>query len=225
MPTNTIVSISEAAFFSIMTSALEAYEVRVDHDTNQVHKEHSPLETHCNLWGYEATTIRGESSMKILFAEADGSAVRTNNSVQPNPEAYKLKSTFVDVFFPEIEYLGDMHSHPYSEKEVPNELALQRDGYYEQSNGDVRYAQSLQEERNYRIQLIATIYSRKQPTKRSFGHLGDETSCIRFQYDGKTIWLKAYVYKNTGSSFRKVADKMVLLLCPSMGIHAAMDEI
>ena len=56
-------------------------------------------------------------------------------------------------------------------------------------------------------------------------HIGDETSCIRFQYDGKTIWLKAYVYKNTGSSFRKVADKMVLLLCPSMGIHAAMDEI
>lgn len=225
MPANTIVSISEAAFFSIMTSALEAYEIRFDHDSNQVQKEHSPLETHCNLWGYEATTIRGESSIKILFAEADGSAVRTNSSVLTNPDSYKLKSAFVDVFFPEIEYLGDMHSHPYSENEISNELALQRDGYYKQSSGDVRYAQSLQEERNYRIQLIATIYSRQQPTKRSFGHLGDENSCIRFQYDGKTIWLKVYVYKNTENNFRKVADKMVLLLCPSMGIHAAMNEI
>jgi len=56
-------------------------------------------------------------------------------------------------------------------------------------------------------------------------HIGDETSCIRFQYDGKMTWLKVYVYKNTENGFRKAADKMVLLLCASMGIHVAIDEM
>lgn len=56
-------------------------------------------------------------------------------------------------------------------------------------------------------------------------HIGDETSCIRFQYDGKMTWLKVYVYKNTENGFRKAAVKMVLLLCASMGIHVAIDEM
>jgi hypothetical protein len=97
-------------FFTIITSALEAYKVS-HHDGN---KSHIPIETYGNLWGYLADTRRkNEMVFRVVQADVDTSATRQADSVRPKQEAFSTKVEFIDTFMPELEYLGDFHSHPY----------------------------------------------------------------------------------------------------------------
>jgi len=213
-----IVSLSDAAFFSIVTSALEAYSVR--HQDNS-EEEHFPVETYGNLWGYQATTKRKESVLHVVLADSDVSAKRESGSVSPAEDAFKLKSDFADSFFPELEYLGDFHSHPYDQSEVNNELDLQRNLFHEQSSHDQKHAKYQQENgKRYRIQLIATVFGRPDMVNRTSGHLSDDLSCIRFQYDKHTIWIKAYAYRinEADGTSRKVNKDNIALICPCAGV-------
>lgn len=213
-----IVSLSDSAFFSIVTSALEAYSVCHQDSTED---EHVPVETYGNLWGYQASTKRKESVLHVVLADSDVSAKRESDSVSPAEDAFCLKRDFADSFFPELEYLGDFHSHPYVESEVETDLALQRNSFHEQSSEDQRLAKyQLGLGKPYRIQLIATVFERPKPVNRTSGHLGDDLSCIRFQYDKRTIWIKAYAYRineKDGTS-RKVNKDNIALICPCAGV-------
>ncbi len=211
-----IVSLSHAAFFSIVTSALESYKIFHPEDSGG---PHIPLETYGNLWGYKATTKRGESLLHVVVADVDVSAKRLPDSTSPAQDAFDLKHDFVDTFFPELEYLGDYHSHPYDQSEVSNELSLQKNRYHHRSPGDKDFARYLQENgRNFRLQLITTVFERENFVKRDSGYLKDEKSCIRFQYNHMTIWVKVYVFGSDGTRFLKVRDNNVALICPTIGI-------
>lgn len=213
-----IVSLSDTAFFSIVTSALEAYSVC--HQDN-AEDEHVPVETYGNLWGYEATTKRKESMLHVLLADCDVSAKREPGSASPADDAFKLKSDFADNFFPELEYLGDFHSHPYDVSEVKTELELQRQTYHEQSSDDHKFAKHKQGDgRTYRLQIIVTVFERPDTVKRASGHLGDDLSCIRFQYDKRTIWIKAYAYRinEKDKTSRKVNKDNIALICSCAGV-------
>jgi len=213
-----IVSVSDCAFFSIVTSALEAYSVC--HQDNPEGK-HVPVETYGNLWGYQVITKRRESVLHVVLADSDISAKRESGSVSPAEEAFNLKRDFADSFFPELEYLGDFHSHPWDKSEVKNELSLQRNVFHEQSSDDQKHAKYQQElGKTYRIQLIATVFERPEMVRRTSGHLDDDLSCIRFQYGKRTIWIKAYAYRineKDGTS-RKVNRDNIALICPCAGV-------
>ena len=212
-----MVSISEPAFFSIMMSALESYQVGHSSDGS---KDNSMVEVYGNLWGYKSQTQRNESILRVVMADADLSAKAEPDQTTPHPEAYILKTDFADAYFPEIEYLGDFHSHPYTEDETRSELTLQRDDCHCRSRADMRFADGLQKSgRPYRLQLVATIFKRDKIVKREDGYIKEDSSCIRFRYANMTIWIKAYVFDMNGDTFRKVADKMVAILCPSAGVH------
>lgn len=212
---NSIVSLSEQAFFTIITAALEAFQV--DHskreDGTEIH-----LETFGNLWGHETALKHGAVVYHVTSADVSTSASREKTMVIPKDEAYALKSNFINYFFPELKYLGDYHSHPYSceQDNVRSELELERQQLYQFSTGDFN---SVSEERakfkkNYRVGLVVTVYQRDEPTKRADQWM-DDLSCIRFQYDNLTLWVKAYVW--AGNDYRKRADKKVNLICPALG--------
>lgn len=213
-----IVSLSDSAFFSIVTSALEAYSVC--HQDDEIDK-HAPVETYGNLWGYKATTKRKESVLHVVLADSDVSAKRDGCSVSPAEASFALKSDFADSFFPELEYLGDFHSHPYSLFEVKTELEIKRKALYAHSSEDKKFAKCQQESgKPYRLQVITTVFERPDIVRRSSGHLDDDLSCIFFQYDKRSIWIKAYAYRineEDGTS-RKVNKDNIALICPCAGV-------
>ena len=120
--------------------------------------------------------------------------------------------------------MGDYHSHPYSHEddEIKTELELERGHLYRFSEGDFRSVKSLQDKAlDYRVGLVATVFERERKVKRSLKKVDGE-SCIRFQYLNMTIWLKAYVWtSDDNDNYRRKADKMVRLVCPSLNLLAA----
>lgn len=210
---NSVVSISKQAFFTIVTAALEAY--KVDHSKLEDGSE-IRLETFGNLWGHESCTKSGSVIYHISSADVSTSASREQHSVSPKDEAYDLKSQFVEYFFPELQYLGDYHSHPYSlENNVKTELDLERQELYHFSPGDFKAAKYEQEQgKNYRVGIVVTVFERDDKVDRKDTWM-DDTSCVRFQYDNVTIWIKGYVW--SGDDYRRRADKKVTLVCPAVG--------
>lgn len=216
-----IISLSDSTFFTIVTSALEAYKIS---QPGVPKNEHVPLETYGNLWGYQIQTKRNESLLHVALADSDISAVREPNRVTPVDEAFHLKRDFADHFFPELEYLGDFHSHPYHTNEIKTELELQRLKLHEESPADRRSAKFLQQDgRPYRLQIIASVFEREEAINRRPGHLKDDLSCIRFQYDMKTVWIKAYAYRLNAAdnSSRRVDKDKIALICPHAGVTVA----
>lgn len=213
-----IVSLSDSVFFTIVTSALEAYKICHQDDSKE---NHVPLETYGNLWGYQATTKRAESLLHVVLADSDISAKREEGAVSPANDVFDLKSDFADIFFPELEYLGDFHSHPYDHSEIRTELELQRRKLYEQSPEDQRFVRYQAElGKPYRLQIIAAIFERPDMVRRASGHIQGDLSCIRFHYDKHTIWIKAYAYRIDKKEriSRKVNRDNIALICPCAGV-------
>lgn len=215
---DSVVSISEQAFFSIVTSALEAY--KLEHVLNGGDSA-ARVETFGHLWGYYQPLIGRDMIYRVVLADTSTAVERDQSSVAFTDEAQELKQGFIDTFFPEVCYLGDYHSHPYSyeDDEIKTELELERRHLYRFSEGDFRSVKSLQDKSlDYRVGLVATVFERERKVNRSLKRLDGE-SCIRFQYLSMTIWLKAYVWTSDDNyNFRRKADKMVRLVCPSLNL-------
>jgi len=215
---DSVVSISEQAFFSIVTSALEAY--KLEHVLNGGDSA-ARVETFGHLWGYDQPLIGRDMIYRVVLADTSTAVERDQSSVAFTDEAQELKQGFIDTFFPEVCYLGDYHSHPYSyeDDEIKTELELERRHLYRFSEGDFRSVKSLQDKSlDYRVGLVATVFERERKVTRSLKRLDGE-SCIRFQYLSMTIWLKAYVWTSDDNyNYRRKADKMVRLVCPSLNL-------
>ncbi|QQO82125.1 hypothetical protein [Shewanella algae] len=212
---DTIVSLSEQAFFTIVTAALEAY--KVDHSKLEDGSE-VRLETFGNLWGH-STKHNRSVVYHVSYADVSTSASREKVEVTPNDQAYNLKKEFVDYFFPEMSHLGDYHSHPYSvEDGIKSELKLERDGFHKFSPGDFKAVRAEhKKKRDYRVGIVVTVFERDDENfiARKVQWI-DKTSCVRFQYNKMTIWIKAYVW--AGDEKRKRADKKVSIVCPTIGL-------
>lgn len=213
-----LVSISEQAFFSIITSALEAY--KVEHGMNAGGSS-AYVETFGHLWGYKKIDeLSGDGLYRVVWADTSTAVDRHRDSIAPKDAAQELKQDFVDVFFPEVSYLGDFHSHPYSLllDGVSTELEVEKKGLYKFSDSDFKSVKYLQDEAflSYQVGLVVTVFEREQQVKRSFKLL-DGASCLRFQYKNLTIWIKSYVWDgDLDSGYRRKADRMVRLKCQGL---------
>jgi proteasome lid subunit RPN8/RPN11 len=216
---NCLVSISDQAFFTIITAALEAYGVH--HGDPNAEEESKHLETFGNLWGYQSTSGLGEEVFRVVMADVSTAAHRGQGFVIDKQESYDAKSDFVSVYYPELAFLGDYHSHPYTTPgdDIKTELDLERHELYQFSRADFNSVKYQQEnDRDYRVGLVATVFERKDGVARSSKYM-DGASCIRFQYQDMTIWIKAYVW--AGDDYRRKSDKMVHLVCPNLGFNAS----
>lgn len=217
-----IVSISEHAFFSITAAALEAYEIA---RLNSLVIPHVPIESYGNLWGYEAQSKRGERVLHVSMADIETSADCKPGSVEPNNESFILKRDLIDRFRPELEYLGDFHSHPYDlvNDNVKSALQVEDQECYRFSPSDIRHVKALKETRRYRVGLVTTVFKSDKGRRLKDEYVRVETenySCIRFSYDKFTIWIKAHVYGEKNA----IDDQRVALLCPAIGFHLGMIE-
>ena len=88
-------------------------------------------------------------------------------------------------------------------------------------HGDFKHVKYLQEERNYRLGIVATVFEMPKQVARRNKHIDEDgLTCIRFMYDNLTIWLKVYVFMDS----KRIRDKDIALTCPNLGFHAGSVE-
>lgn len=229
------VVISSDAFRQIFSSALEAYSVPQGRHQNQA--AHIPLETYGSLWGYSNQSY-DDTIFHVITSDTETSAHRRPDWVRRKIGAQLIKSGFNRQFHPELGYLGDFHSHPYSQGEfdlnTAQDVEVRRyfrfSGNPGEVEGDFANVQQLKSQRlPYRVGIVATIYRMKNCVEgRSATYLNeysDKYSVIKFTYtgsdsDGKRAsfrcWLKAYVFM--GDDDTPVPDDELYIHCGVLGL-------
>lgn len=92
---DSVVSVSEQAFFSIVTSALEAY--KLEHVLTNGDSA-AGVETFGHLWGYCQQTIGTNMMYRVVWADTSTAVERDQGSVAYTDEAQELKQGFIDTF-------------------------------------------------------------------------------------------------------------------------------
>lgn len=110
-PDGYVVKVSEAALAQICLNGLEAYVIGGNGPKGRTNL----LETYGLLWGHEVSLPDGKTLYSIEFMSVDTSAATTRNSFLPNPSALHMKTDIISSFWPQYEFIGDFHTHPYSD--------------------------------------------------------------------------------------------------------------
>lgn len=106
------ITIDDHVVPQLLTSALEAYEIK---HPNAKLKRKDRLETFGLLWGY-VISPRGEDKnprVIVTIATIETSALRKDNSVEPDFGSLAMKVEFMRKYWPHLELVGTFHSHPY----------------------------------------------------------------------------------------------------------------
>jgi len=217
-------------------AALEAY--CVPHGNNKSMSTHTPLETTGAIWGTTKTDAFGNLIYQVESVDVDTSAEMQAASVAQKPHAIALKTSFTEKFTPHFQYLGDFHSHPYSEGEIVAGKTLGTPQHAEQSkvyrfSGTPKPATSdygsVVAMRNmgleYRVGLVVTLFRMKYAVNHPRRAYLDEKSAIRLTFNGTgihgkretfRIWIKAHVFPDPNGA-TPASDQDVILLCPIAG--------
>lgn len=228
---NYTIIISSDAFRQMVSSALEAYAV----PDGKKHKDegHVPLETYGSIWGYSTEKEDGVY-YHVVVADPETSADRRPGWVQSKVASSRVKRGFYERYCPELGYLGDFHSHPYSQGENGFKTAqhVERARFYRFSgepgkkDGDFASVLSLKQRGlPYRVGLVVTVYRLSNMMQDPKHDYLDRKSAVRFTHNGPDgkgtlrsyrCWLKAYAF--AGGDDTPVEDKHVRLHCGSLGM-------
>ncbi|MBB1073738.1 hypothetical protein HUU62_04850 [Rhodoferax sp. 4810] len=230
------VALSDDAFRVAVMAALEAY--CVPHGCNKSVNAHTPLETTGAIWGTTKTDAFGNLIYQVESVDVDTSAEMQTAAVAQKPAAIALKTSFTEKFTPHFQYLGDFHSHPYSEGEIVAGKKLGTPQHAEQSKvyrfsgtpspatsdyGSVAAMRTMGLE--YRVGLVVTLFRMRYAVSHPRKAYLDERSAIRLTFNGTglhgqketfRIWVKAHVFPDPSQAI-PVPDQDVILLCPIAG--------
>ncbi len=122
----------------LLTSAIEAYEIQ--HKAHNKGKANHRLETYGLLWGY-ALPARGDVPVRLVavLATVETSALRKQDSVQPDSDSLLMKRDFFREYWPQLELIGTFHSHPYDNLTEVNQNKGWRGSGKKNGKGDFAY--------------------------------------------------------------------------------------
>lgn len=189
-----VIRISEQALIGLVLSALESFATK---SKNIKNGDKTKLETYGNLFGHHAELINGTPLFNIDFVHTDISAEQKRNQVSYNKEAIKLKVDTISSYWPQLEYLGDFHSHPDDHYTMIHESKnyCLSPGDREDLIRNTDFFKSL----NYRIGLVVAISSLEKSGSRTTQYIGKNRSCIEFTFNNLRLWINAYsVFENNG---------------------------
>jgi hypothetical protein len=230
------VILSPDAFRLIVSSALEAYAV--PHGANHNPGKHIPLETCGAIWGYE-TESENNKYFHVVAVDVDTSAHRKPDCVASKLPSIEVKKGFYERYNPELKYLGDFHSHPWSQGEkvegygyelktaqnIEQHRLYRFSGSPKDISGDFESVAWLKKQKlSYQIGLVTTIYRMRNVVNDPLHSFLDEKSAFRFTYNGKDAsgnlksfrcWVKAYVFPK--NSCEPAPNTEVKLQCSALG--------
>lgn len=208
-----VVKITEDAFIEMCLSALEAYVVS---ESDGEGDKLDPVETYGQIWGNQATMRDGTTVFTIKKVTIDTSAERTPGSCSSDKEALLVKTNFVESFFPDIEFMGDFHTHPY----IKNTREIKQEEYYEFSTADKKSVEKLDffDGFPYRVGLVMTLSAvdSQEPLPTLSTRIKDDYSVIEFHFSNYRIWLQAYATYLTPYDNRKLTKDNVWLEVPAI---------
>jgi hypothetical protein len=225
------VILSPEAFRVIIASTLEAYAA--PHGRNHDVVKHTPLETVGAIWGYK-TERDGNEYFHITAADVDTSAHRANGHVTSKPSAIKIKRGFYQEYSPELSYLGDFHSHPWSQGEMNVATAqnVERQRLYRfsgdpaKNTDDFKSVSWLKSQKfPYKVGVVATMYRMTNVVENKLHAFLDTKSAFRFTYTGDDVtgnkksfrcWVKVYVFPDDTTCI-PAPDSQVKLHCSALG--------
>jgi len=160
----------------------------VSHKGNSGYK--TGLETYGQLFGHEVPLTNGQTLYAVELVSIDTSAQRTRNSVEPNKNALHLKRDFTTSFFPQYEFLGDFHTHPFTE---PCREIVKK-GYYNFSLADYGHIMGSPKywiKHGYRVGIVLTIALLGSKSKKECKDI--DCSTIEFTLGNYRLFLKGNV--------------------------------
>lgn len=235
MPRYTV-TLSDDAFRVAVMAALEAY--CVPHGSNTSVNAHTPLETTGAVWGIARTDAFGNLIYQVESVDVDTSAEMQSTGVAQKPAAIALKTSFTEKYTPHFQYLGDFHSHPYSQGEVVGTKKLETPQHAEQAkvyrfsgnhtppSSDFGSVETMRKMGlDYRVGLVVTLFQMQYAVAHGRRAYLDGKSAIRLTFNGTgihgtketfRIWIKAYVFPDP-TAIVPAADNDVVLQCPIAG--------
>lgn len=152
-----IVELSDEALMQIVLNGLEAFIVRHDH------VKRSGIEMHGHLAGFYSETVR-QRKIQVTHFSCDTSATMMPGEVSWKYESNILKRSLISGFG--LDYLGQVHSHPYMTGDWPSVAEARRVGA-EFSDTDIEAGQSMLKDFHQRygdvwhLEMVATFYHTK----------------------------------------------------------------
>jgi len=214
-----IIRISENAVIQMCLNGLEAYSIA--HKRGKRFQKH--LETLGQLWGHELELPNKKTLYCVELTSIDTSAERYQDSCEPNDEALQLKRNILTSFWPQYDFLGDFHTHPYQ-----NYLDVPKEKLYLFSEADFESIENrteFWEPNNYRVGLVLTIAQMSKRSSKGFRRY--DSSTLEFTLGNYRVWLKGYVAYIDGKEIKlsEHYDDGVLLECPALtGLNMAYTE-
>ena len=218
------VRVSEDALLQLCLYGLEAYEI--SHNGGQ--RKKTMLETYGNVLGHSRLLPSGETLISVDMVSVDTSAKQNESSCLPNEKALELKYDVLNAYWPQYEYIGDFHTHPYKNVDEVNYykgwrqseqdfISVEADPY---QDGWLKY--------NYRLGIVLAIC--KMQRKGSLNPTRIQSNTLRFDIGNYRCWITAYVactnYKEKDGKLRFIpeADVDKYILIDSSAIHGIDGE-
>jgi len=210
-PDGYYVRLSEDALVQLVLAGLEAY--CVDHAHDGHHR--SGVETYGSLWGHQ---IRPGGSGPTLYCieqvAVDTSAERARTSVHPSSAALMLKREVMSSLWPQYDFLGDIHTHPFGNH---SKVLASEHGFSAIDIDDIIGHSAYWADHGYRVGMVLTISWMKRASVDPKVETLD-SSTLRFTLKNVRMWLKAYVsyLAAEGTTDLEVTDESVVLDCPAL---------
>ncbi|HYF76068.1 MAG TPA: hypothetical protein VD973_02960 [Symbiobacteriaceae bacterium] len=206
--TGYVIRIEEPALIQLCLAGLEAYSV--------AHLREGPriqLETYGTLWGHKVDLPDGRPLYSVQMATTDTSARMARSSVETAEGSLELKRDLMTSFWPQLEFLGDFHTHPYRH---PEEVGPEQYSFSKGDREDIEDRSDFWLRHGYRVGLVLTIAQLKRASSRDHRWLEENT--IEFTLGNYRMWLKAYVVSDCDGRLSVSADDDpdVLLDCPAL---------
>lgn len=209
-----IVRVSEKALILMILNGIEAYST-VNKNLGTDGRRHGPLETYGNLFGYETTLKNGERLYSIELLSTDTSALQSRHMTDYNEETIKLKADTIRCFWPQFEYLGEFHTHPYlTPEDVKND-----NGYYFSDDDRKDLGNPLFEAVGYRVATVLTISTMEKRGRRECQWVDSNHNCVELNLGNLKLWLSAYctfIDESGKLTCTENNDPSLLLDCPAL---------
>lgn len=204
-----IIRLSENALIQMCLNGLEAYSIQ--HKGRAGHKER--LETYGLLWGHEVNLPNKQTLYCVEMATIDTSAKMDKLQCESSLDAFELKRDLMTSFWPQYDFLGDFHTHPFTDAQA----VMKRKDY---GFSDTDYA-SIEDEDywfrfRYRVGLVLTITTLKRKSAKENNWFDPKT--IMFTLGNYRLLIRGYVAYPEENRLKLTRDEddNVTIDCPAL---------
>jgi len=187
MPANKfdyLVNVSETAFQSMVIATIESF--MVPGRAGKARRFTRQRETFGLLWGYETTTASKAKCFNVEVAIVDANAERGRSSVTPSAGLVETVNKALPAYWPNLKFLGDFHSHPWSAREPWPKRPFLSDADRQSIEGDAAYARL-----DFRVALLLNI--QKLGRKGSMSPVFVHDNTLEFRLNDFRMSLAAWV--------------------------------